>query len=903
MDKTAIKNFAIWARNALIRSTMDKCGLVGIREEGIQNPLPQSTAEIQFFDAGTGTPSSITGKQITQRDALVQKIREKERDSDYLTAYNYVVEQVAYTWFNRLIAIRFMEVNDYLPSRIRVLSSEQAGKLEPDIVTTPFDADFEFRPEEEEQIHTLKDRGQKEDMDALFRMLFVKQCGALHELLPGLFQKIDDRDYTQLLLSISFTDREGIVYHLIHDIDESAFDISHKDEDGKAPGQVEIIGWLYQYYNTEPKAKVFGRPSGTKIKKEDIPAATQLFTPDWIVRYMVENSLGRMWIEGHPNDGLKESWKYYLDEAEQEPDVQTHLDEVRREYAGLNPEDITCIDPCMGSGHILCAFFDVLMQIYESQGYTPRDAAQRILEYNIWGLDIDERAYQLSYFAVLMKARQYDRQILKRGIHPRVYAVQESNGLNRTQLKYFGASLDEFTRNNALNQVNKLLDQLTDAKEYGSLLSLDAMDFDLMREFVAHISLEGQMDMDAMGVDDTQRKLQELIQVGEALATRYDVVCTNPPYMAVSNGDAALNKFIKDNYPDSKGDLFAVFIERCGQMAKRNGYQAMITQHSWMFLSSFEKLRTKLLLTADLVNMAHLGARAFEDIGGEVVQTTSFVLRRSYTKGYKGAYCRLVEPTTQQGKEDMFLAGENRYIAKQSNFSKIPGSPIAYWASEKLLKAFDLGKSLGDLALARNGMKTGDNGRFLRIWWEIISNKINLQAENSAQALSSHAKWFPYNKGGEFRKWYGNNDYVVNWENQGDEIFNCAKSDKRNVQDYPLELKFIPSVSWSLVTSGQPAFRYKCYNISDIAGMSFFAQKPELLIYLAFCNSKIAFEMLKILAPTINFQAGDIGRLPILELDNLNSTVVELVEENIKISQQDWDANETSWDFKRHPLV
>ena len=896
MDKTAIKNFAIWARNALIRNTKDKCGLVGIQEDGIQDPLPQSTADIQFFDAGTGTPSSITGIQISQRDALVKKIREKERDSDYQTAYNYVVEQVAYTWFNRLIAIRFMEVNDYLPARIRVLSSKQAGKLEPDIVTTPFDADFDFRMEEEEQIRALKDRGQREDMDVLFRILFVKQCGALHELLPGLFQKIDDRDYTQLLLSISFTDREGVVYHLIHDIDESAFDISHKDEDGKTPGQVEIIGWLYQYYNTEPKAKVFGRPSGAKIKKEDIPAATQLFTPDWIVRYMVENSLGRMWIEGHPNDGLKESWRYYLDEVEQEPEVHAKLEELRREYAGLNPEDITCIDPCMGSGHILCAFFDVLMQIYESQGYTPRDAAQRILEYNIWGLDIDERAYQLSYFAVLMKARQYDRQILKRGIHPRVYAVQESNGLNRTQLKYFGASLDDFTRNNALNQMNSLMDQLIDAKEYGSLLSVNAMDFNLMREFVEYINLEDQMDWDALGVDDTQRKLQELIRVGEVLAKRYNVVCTNPPYMAVSNGDAALNKYIKDNYPDSKGDLFAVFMERCGKMAADDGYQTMITQHSWMFLSSFEKLRTKLLQSIDIVNMAHLGARAFEEIGGEVVQTTSFVLRRSYTKGYKGAYCRLVEPTTQQGKEDMFLAGENRYIAKQANFSKIPGSPVAYWASAKVLKCYK-NPSIYDYANPCKGIDTGDNNIFLRLWHEVAIQKQFIPKGfpcNSDDFLQ--LKWFPYNKGGNYRRWYGNNEYLLNWEQEGNVLRQFKGSNLRNRDRY-----FEEGITWSTVTSGNSSFRYFSFGfLFDNGGSCLFASK-HLRYIQGLLNSCVSQELLSI-QPTLNNQPGTIGSIPLILSDEENE-VEELVGENIRLSRQDWDSHETSWDFKRHPLV
>lgn len=392
------------------------------------------------------------------------------------------------------------------------------------------------------------------------------------------------------------------------------------------------------------------------------------------------------------------------------------------------------------------------------------------------------------------------------------------------------------------------------------------------------------------------------MQTAQALAQKYDTVVTNPPYMAVSNADAKVNDYVKKNFPDSKADLFAVFIERCGQMAKKNGYQAMITQHSWMFLSSFEKLRTKLLVV-DIVNMAHLGARAFEEIGGEVVQTTAFVIRKSHIADYKGEYCRLIEPTSQQGKENMFLDGENRYNTDQSNFSKIPGSPVAYWVSAGLLSAFATGKSLGDIALARNGMKTGENGRFVRLWWEVILQGFNSTACDWKEASSSGAKWFPYNKGGEFRKWYGNNDCIVNWQNEGDEIFNHAKADKRNVQDYPLELKFKPSASWSLVTSGQPAFRYKENNLSDIAGMSFFTEKQELLILLGFCNSKIALEILKILAPTINFQAGDIGRLPIVDYGVETDTIRALVTSNIDESALDWDSFETSWDFRHHPLL
>ena len=558
----------------------------------------------------------------------------------------------------------------------------------------------------------------------------------------------------------------------------------------------------------------------------------------------------------------------------------------------------------MGSGHILVYAFDVLMQIYTSAGWDQREAAQSILKNNLFGLDIDDRAAQLAYFAVMMKARQYDRRLLTRGIQPHIYAFAESNTITTAPLHDMGITLSQDEYDTAVKQVLRLLDELRDAKEYGSILTVTPCDWDLLRRFAVPRTEDegGQQLLGIHGEQIAAPLLQRLINIGEALSQQYDVVVTNPPYMAVSNAGAKVNDYVKKNFPDSKADLFAVFIERCGQMAKKSGYQAMITQHSWMFLSSFEKLRTK-LLAVDIVNMAHLGARAFEEIGGEVVQTTSFVIRKSHIADYKGEYCRLIEPTSQQGKEDMFLAGENRYAADQTNFSKIPGSPVAYWVSEGLLRAFATGKSLGDIALARNGMKTGENGRFVRLWWEVILQGFNPTACDWKEASSSGAKWFPYNKGGEFRKWYGNNDCIVNWQNEGDEIFNHAKADKRNVQDYPLELKFKPSASWSLVTSGQPAFRYKENNLSDIAGMSFFTKKQELLILLGFCNSKIALEILRILAPTINFQAGDIGRLPIVDYGVETETIRGLVSSNINESTTDWDSSEVSWDFKRHPLV
>lgn len=637
MNKTAIKNFAIWARNKLIADVSYDARLIGITEEGVAKPLPQSFGDTQFFDIGTAEPYSISGEAVRQRDKLIEVIQQKEKDTDYKTAYQYVIEEVAYTWFNRLIAIRFMEVNDYLPSHIRVLSSE-SGKLEPDLVTTPFDAELPFTAEEEAQIFQLK---QDNKLDEVFRILFLKQCNALNEILPALFEKT--KNYTELLLSLSVIDQDGVVYHLIHDIPEDDFNIERG-------GQVEIIGWLYQYYNTEPKAAAFAKNG--KITKEEIPAVTQLFTPDWIVRYMVENSLGRLWVEGHPDCGLKENWKYYLEEAQQEPEVQVKLAEIRKEYAALNPEDIKLIDPCMGSGHILVYAFDVLMQIYESAGYSQRDAAKSILENNIYGLDIDDRAYQLAYFAVMMKARQYNRRILNGENTCHVYAIQESNSVNRAHLKYFGAGMDDIEKNAAKMQLEGLLDTLTDAKEYGSILNVESYNWDLLRRFVAAEDTDGQISMDSVGVEDTAEQLNRLIDIGETMARKYWVTCTNPPYAGTSKLDKRVNAFLKDNYVDSKADLYAVFIEHCKEMIVANGFQVMITQHSWMFLATFEKLRKK-MLQMDIVNMAHLGARAFEEIGGEVVQTVAFVQRESYVPEYNGSYCRLISATTPKGKEEL----------------------------------------------------------------------------------------------------------------------------------------------------------------------------------------------------------------------------------------------------------
>ena len=867
MNKNAIQKFAIWARNELIAQVSQRAYQYGIDESG-------------FGDASADTLNGrlLTAEEKSQRQELIGRIKEK--------GYQQVMEEVAYTWFNRFIALRFMEVNNYLPSHIRVFS-DASGAFKPEILNDVLHLDLPGLDSGK-----VAEYIESNDTEALYRYLLLTQCNALNSAHPVMFERMGG--YTEMLLPNNILRQDSVLGHMVSDIPEEDWQDA-----------VQIIGWLYQYYNTELKDDTFAQlKKNVKITKERIPAATQLFTPDWIVRYMVENSLGRLWLEGHPNAELHDGWKYYLDEAEQERSVEDQLAKLREEYKTIKPEEIKVIDPCMGSGHILVYAFDVLMQIYTSAGWDQREAAQSILKNNLFGLDIDDRAAQLAYFAVMMKARQYDRRLLTRGIQPHIYAFAESNTITTAPLHDMGITLSQDEYDTALKQVLRLLDELRDAKEYGSILTVTPCDWDLLRRFAVPRTEDegGQQLLGIHGEQIAAPLLQRLINIGEALSQQYDVVVTNPPYMAVSNAGAKVNDYVKKNFPDSKADLFAVFIERCGQMAKKSGYQAMITQHSWMFLSSFEKLRTK-LLAVDIVNMAHLGARAFEEIGGEVVQTTSFVIRKSHIADYKGEYCRLIEPTSQQGKEDMFLAGENRNAADQTNFSKIPGSPVAYWVSVGLLRAFATGKALGDIALARNGMKTGENGRFVRLWWEVILQGFNPTACDWKEASSSGAKWFPYNKGGEFRKWYGNNDCIVNGQNEGDEIFNHAKADKRNVQDYPLELKFKPSASWSLVTSGQPAFRYKENNLSDIAGMSFFTKKQELLILLGFCNSKIALEILRILAPTINFQAGDIGRLPIVDYGVETETIRGLVSSNINESTTDWDSSEVSWDFKRNPLI
>lgn len=867
MNKTAIKNFAIWARNRLIADIKYRAGLMGITENGIANALPQSSAATEFYDIGTAEPYSINGEEIKQRRALVDVIRAKEKDSDYAVAYKYIIEEVAYTWFNRLIAVRFMEVNDYLPSHMRALSSE-SGKTEPDIVTNPFDAELNLSSAEEEKIIALK-RDNK--LDEAFRMLFIKQCNALNEILPALFEKTSD--YTELLLNLSVIDKDGVVYHLVHDIPEEDFNVN-------AGGQVEIIGWMYQYYNTEPKNDAFAKKG--KITKEEVPAVTQLFTPDWIVRYMVENSLGRLWVEGHPDADLQGRWKYYLEEAEQEPEVQAELAKIREEYAKLKPEDIKLIDPCMGSGHILVYAFDVFMQIYENAGWSAREAAQSIVEHNIYGLDIDDRAAQLSYFAVMMKARQYDRRIFTRGVRPNVYAIQESNGINREQLKYFGSELDEMEKNTAILQIEGLLDTLIDAKEYGSILNVDEYDWDLLRRWVNSADMGSQITFDTYGLDETAEKLKELIEIGAIMAQKYEVVATNPPYAGTSNLSPKLNLFVAKTYKDEKADLYTVFINKCRNMVIRYGFQTMITQHGWMFQTTYEKMRIS-QNNIDLVNMAHLGPRAFEEISGEVVQSTTFVYRKSHVFAYKGIFSRLVDATSQQQKEKEYLCKNKLYEMALKNFERIPGNAMVYWVSNKVMELLDYPK-LQENVTFKEGLTTANNELFLRLWFEIPRCEMRLEAP-----YDDHRIWIPYNKGGSYRKWYGNNYYVVNWENNGKRIKEYNGSSFRNA-DFQLK----EGGTYSAL-SNDFAVRYSPAGYAfDSKGTMLFTENLSSVI--AYLNSKLFSKLVGYVCPTLDFRFGTIQKLP-----NLSTNVY--MEKNVELCKADWDSFEISWDFKRHPLL
>jgi type II restriction/modification system DNA methylase subunit YeeA len=846
MDKNAIKKYAVWARRELISRVSQRAALYEITDKGF----------------GDASADSVLGRVISaeekrQRQALIAQIREK--------GYEQVMEEIAYTWFNRFIALRFMEVNGYLPSRVRVFTDDE-NNFKPQILTEAINMELDGL--DMEKVYALKNAN---DDDALFKYMIIVQCNALSSILPGMFQRISD--YTELLFPDNLLREGSVIEQMVTMIPEEDW-----------TDQVQIIGWLYQFYNIEPKAAVFSKKE--RVRKEDIPAATQLFTPEWIVRYMVENSLGRIWLEGHPNNELKSSWKYYLDEADQEQEVQEQLAVIRKEYASLKPEDIRVIDPCQGSGHILAYMFDVLAQIYESYGYTAREAAANIVKHNIWGLDIDDRATQLAYFSVMMKARQYDRSFFSRGIQPHVYAIQESNGLDPHCVDFFIDGREELER-----IIRPLLNSLIDAKEYGSILTIPQYNFDVVWERIEEIEREDTPSLYNLLVKDV---VKPLIRVAQALSQKYTVVVTNPPYMPLSTMGEKINAYVTREYPDSKTDLYSVFIERCWRFTKQAGMQAMITMHSWMTLGSFENLRKKLLQT-NHINMAHLGSRAFEEIGGEVVQTCAWVQRNAKIDEYVSTFVKLIDYPSQDEKEVAFFDSDNRFHAKRDKFDDIPGSPYSYWVSDAALSLYKNAFYLSDEFTFRRGITTGDNPRFMRLWQEVEVRKSNIWN-------TINPKWFMYNKGGSFRKWYGNRDYLLNWEHDGFELRNYKGSAVRNVPQ-----QFRPCLSYSSVATGKPSFRFYEGFLNDQAG-NFLTQNETSKVSIEFIfglvNSVVSEYLIRVKNTTQNITADSLDAIPVVMCNGETLSRIEFLVHSLEqVAKEDWDFFENSWDFSEHPFI
>ena len=822
MNKNAIKKYAIWARRELIERVSQRAMIYGITPKEVGNP-----------DADSVHGHLLSQTEKKQRQALIRNIQAK--------GYAQVMEEVAYTWFNRFAALRFMEVNGYLPSHVRVFTND-AGEFKPQILAEAIHLELDGL--DMKKVYALENENQS---DELFKYLLIVQCNALNSILPGMFQRIDD--YTELLLP-DYLLREGSV------IEQMVTTIPEEDW----TDQVQIIGWLYQYYNTEPKDKVFADlKKNIKISKENIPAATQLFTPDWIVHYMVENSLGRLWLEGHPAAKSKfltehnadgsvrvedRKWNYYLEEAEQEPEVQAQLAEIRKEYAALKPEEIRVIDPCCGSGHILCVLFDVLVQIYEDYGYTAREAVVKIVENNLWGLDIDERAAQLSYFAVMMKARQYDRRFFTRNVQPHVYSPKG----------------------------------YPEGQEYGSLITVESLE-----------PAPEQVNRELF--DEKYSLALNRWYFRHALSQKYHVVVTNPPYMGNSGMGAQLAEFVKKYYPDSKSDMSTVMMEQTLKMCVHDGYMAMINIPVWMFLSSFEKLREHILNENTIINMVHPGRGIF----GSDFGTTCFVIAKSHIKNYIGHYRRLFdkqgEVETIEQREQRFFEERGKFFANQSNFSKIPGSPVTYWICNKLLDVFVEFDRVEHFFEVRNGITTGDNNTFLRLWYEVNS---------------PNTKWFPCNKGGCFRKWNGNREYVIDWECDGQRLkTNVDKNGKIRATLRGIDFNFTSGITMSRVTSGNPSFR-EMYadSISESATNAIYPKnksRKDTLGAMALLNSVVGSYILTLLNPTINIVPEDIRSIPI-KMELINKTT-QLVDMNCQTSMQDWDSFETSWDFARHPLL
>lgn len=864
MDKNAIKKFAVWARTELIARVSLKGMEYGITEDNIEDANADSVGE-----------KVLTANEKKQRQALIAEINDK--------GYKQVMEEVAYTWFNRFSALRFMEVNGYIPSHVRVFTDEE-NNFKPQIITEAIHLELDGL--DMEKVYELKETEKTEE---LYKYLLIVQCNALNKILPGMFQKI--ADYTELLLPDNLLRNGSVIQQMIELIPEDDW----KDA-------VQIIGWLYQYYNSEKKDDVFAAlKKNVKITKENIPAATQLFTPDWIVRYMVENSLGRLWLEGHPDaknqllpteeeqsayvagnrDPEDRKWHYYLEEAEQESEVQAQLAEIRKEYAALTPEQLKVIDPCSGSGHILAYMFDVLMKIYESYGYTTREAVASIVENNIYGLDIDDRAAQLAYFAVMMKARQYDRRFFSRGIQPHVYTIVESNRVDKFAVEYFcngDAKLKE--------AMDTIISELHDAKEYGSILTVTQQDWFALYDRFAEITEDINMSRDV-----ALAELLPLVQVAEALAQKYNVVVTNPPYMGASGMSGKLSSFAKKRYPDTKSDMSTIMMEKTLELCSDYGYVSMINIPVWMFLSSYEKMRNTMLQNNRIVNMVHPGRGIF----GSDFGTTTFVISKTHIKNYIGCYHRLFDSQGEvhsiEERRNAFLNGKGLYIIKQEDFTKIPGMPIAYWLHRQIYEMYGNYKTMTEIAAPKVGMQTSNNEKYLRLWYEVNFSEFN----GSSYGL----KWIKYLKGGAYRKWYGNLEYLLFYNKTADFILQ-----QKNARVLDLDFLQKKKCTWTDLTISKNSFRIAPDDtFYDISGHCFFPKEEDQLWLLGYANTSIFAELLKVFNSTIHCQVGDVGKVIVPDIGKQKAEVSALAMENVELSKKDWDSFETSWDFQRHQLL
>lgn len=874
MDKNKIKSYAVWARRAMIEAVKDRAFKVGIEENKIH--------DIERLQGGfkVAGREDIFNIPSTHRDILVKLINEK--------GYEQVIEEVAYTWFNRFMGLRFMEVNEYLPTGVRILSSEDEGKSEPDVLTKINDIEDELNLNID-YVYELQDKGTEQAREELYKYILIKQCNELGKIIPQMFEKI--QDYTELLLPDNLLVEGSVIRKMVTDIDE---------EDWKE--EVEIIGWMYQYYISEKKDEVFAAlKKNVKITKENIPAATQLFTPKWIVKYMVENSLGRLWLEGHPNEELQKEWKYYLEEAEQEPEVEEELKKIREEHSHLTPENIKVLDPCMGSGHILVYAFDVLYQIYKEAGYGEREIPRKILQNNLYGLDIDDRAAQLASFALIMKARGYNRRLFREiereELELNLCSIQESNGITKEAIEYFTNGNQKLKED-----IEYLVNIFTDAKEYGSILEIKSVNFEVIKERLFEIKEEGNL-MFGDYRKTILEKLTAIITQAKTMVKKYEVCITNPPYMNTGGANNKLKELLNTNFSLSKTDLFAVFMERANKFIKERGLYSMINQHSWMFLSSYYELRKELIESETTINMLHLGSRAFDDISGEVVQSTAFCQRKYSNFKYTSRYIRLVDFNSTEEKRSSFSSIKDKkqsglYEIKTYKLKQLPSCSIAYWIQPKLLDIFINENVIKEKFECRSGIMTGKDQMFLRLWNEVDIKNINFNCK-SYRDMGEYT-WFPINKGGSSRKYFGNNEFIVNLKNEGELIKKVSTNYRLRDSKY----YFKPGITWSRIATGNISFReaIKGSLFADAGPMMFIKDDNERKYILALLNSKVITNILYYLNPTMNYQVNDIENIPVVYNYNLKERILNIVDCNINISIKDWSSFETSWDFKIHPL-